>query len=550
MDNNMVSKNDILEVLITAVASTGEGIAKIDGYAVFVPFAAFGDVVKIKVVKAGKSYGYGEITEIIKPSGGRVTPVCDVYEKCGGCNIMHLSYDRQLEFKKQRVVDALERIGGFKNPEVADTEGMDTPVNYRNKIQIPVSESGGRVTAGFYAPRSHRVIPAQGCILQHKENEKYLNAVLSWMDKHHISAYNEDSHKGIVRHIYTRIGFYSGEVMVSVVANAKTLPYGDELCEILKSITIAGLTLKSVVHNINTEKTNVILGGKNRVLFGGDFIQDSLDHLKFKISHNSFYQVNPVMTERLYRKAVGLLGNIKDKRVFDIYCGIGTISLFLAGNAGEVIGVEYAADAVADARENAEINNITNVKFYKGDANEVIPKLYAKGISADAAVVDPPRKGLGEELLNTLIKMSPQKIVYVSCNPATLARDLKFLHGHGYKIETVLPFDQFPNTAHVETVVLLSQLKPDDKIEIDLTLDELDITSAESKATYEEIKDYVQKNFALKVSSLYISQVKRKLGLEVGKNYNLPKSDNPAVPECPPEKEKAIIEALQHFGMI
>lgn len=459
----MLSKNDIIDAEITAYGSEGEGIAKIDGYPVFVPYTAVGDRIKLKILKAGKSFAFGKAEEIIVPSPDRGGDLCPVFTKCGGCSIMHLKYDAQLSLKRQKVVDALERIGSFRGIEVSEICGMENPVNYRNKIQVPVSGEGGKIIAGFYAPRSHRPVACTGCTLQHPENEKYLNAVLRWMEKYKIQPYDEQTHTGTVRHIYTRIGFKTGEVMVSVIANAKKLPFADELCEILKEIKSEKLILKSVMHNINTEKTNVVLGEKSKVLYGREFIYDYLDNLKFKISHNSFYQVNPVMTEKLYKKAVDLLGDVSDKRVFDIYCGIGTVTLFVARRAKSVIGVEYVKSAVIDAKENAKENNITNTTFYQGDANRLIPDLYRQGITADAVVVDPPRKGLGEELLNTLAKMNPEKIVYISCNAATLARDLKFLCEHGYEIKEVHPFDQFPSTAHVEVIIKMQLVDSKEK---------------------------------------------------------------------------------------
>lgn len=452
----MLKKNDIVEARVTAYGSEGEGVCKIDGYTVFVPMAAVGDVLKIKILKAGKSYGYGKIEEIISPSADRVSPACPAYEKCGGCSIMHLSYPAQLAFKKQKVADALYRIGGIADAKVQDVFKMDEPFYYRNKIQLPVSASDDGVVTGFYAPRSHRVIPIGECKLQRKNVKEYISAVLEWMKLYSISPYSEENHSGCVRHIYIRTGLYTNEMMVSIVANTKKLPHADELCRMLLNIK-SPFTLTSVIHNINTKKTNVVLGSECIVLYGRDFIYDTLEGLKFKISHNSFYQVNPKMTEQLYKKALELLGDVSDMTVFDLYCGIGTISLFAAREAKKVIGVEYVSEAIEDARENAKMNSIDNAEFYCGDAGEVVTALYKMGITADAVIVDPPRKGLGEDLFDTLSKMRPGKIVYVSCNAATLARDVKALCADGYEIKAVCPFDQFPNTAHVETVVLLNR---------------------------------------------------------------------------------------------
>ena len=378
-------------------------------------------------------------------------------------------------------------------------------------------------------------------------NEQILNLVLAHMEAYDIPAYDEITGKGLVRHVLIRYGFQSKEIMVCLVVNGSRIPGAEDL--IAKLREIPGMT--SISLNINREKTNVILGRKGKLLWGQEYITDTIGPIAYQISPQSFYQVNPVQTQKLYEKALEYAGLEGNETVWDLYCGIGTISLFLAQKAKQVYGVEIVPAAIEDAKRNATLNHITNAEFFVGKAEEVLPEKYEKeGIYADVIVVDPPRKGCEESVLATMVKMQPKRIVYVSCDSATLARDLKYLRGEGYEVKKVQGVDQFPHTVHVETVVLLSQQKPDDTIEIDLDLDELDATSAETKATYQEIKDYVLKEFGLKVSNLYISQIKRKCGIEVGENYNLPKTENPKVPQCPKEKEDAIKAALKYFAMI
>ena len=378
-------------------------------------------------------------------------------------------------------------------------------------------------------------------------NRQLMNIVKKWMKDYKVPPYNEVNHTGLVRHIFTRIGKYTGEIMVCLVINGKRIPAADEFVNALKNVP--GMT--SICLNINQEKSNVILGNTVKCLWGKPYITDKIGDVAYQISPLSFFQVNPVQTQKLYRTALEYAGLTGEETVWDLYCGIGTISLFLAQCAKKVYGVEIVPQAIEDARKNALLNHIKNAEFFVGKAEEVLPEQYEKyGVYADVIVVDPPRKGCDEKLLRCMVQMAPKRIVYVSCDPATLARDLHFLEENGYKVEKVRCVDMFSHSVHVETVVLLSQLKPDDTIEIDLDLDELDATSAETKATYEEIKEYVKEKYQLKVSNLYISQIKRKCGIEVGINYNLPKSENSRVPQCPPEKEKAIREALEYFQMI
>lgn len=542
-----VEKNKTYEVFVDALGSGGEGIGRLDGFTVFIEGALPGETVRALMMKVKKSYGYGKLLEIITPSPQRREPRCPVAKQCGGCQLQSLSYEAQLAYKARKVRDDLERIGGLKGIKVQDTLGMEMPWRYRNKAQFPVGRrADGGCAVGFYAKRSHRIVETPVCFLQDACNDEIVRIVREFMEKYHIPPYDEEKHIGLVRHILTRVGKKSGEIMVCIVINGGGMPHSAELAKRLQAVQ----GLVSVVLNVNREKTNVILGREIIPVWGKKTISDELDGLSFEISPLSFYQVNPVQTEVLYRKAVEMAALDGTETVLDLYCGIGTMSLFFARKAKRVLGVEIVEAAVRDARENAKRNGMENVEFAAGAAEDVVPEWVRNGVSADVVVVDPPRKGCDGRLLETILQIAPEKVVYVSCNPATLARDLRVLLDGGYWAEEAQPVDMFPHTTHVETVVCLSQQKPDDVIRIGLDLDELEVTPAESKATYGEIKAYVREKFGLKVSSLYISQVKRKCGLEVGENYNLAKSENAKQPQCPPEKENAIIEALRHFQMI
>ena len=569
-------KNDIVTLKIEDCGIDGEGIGKADGFTVFVKDAVIGDTVRAKIMKAKKNYGYGRLEEIITPSPDRVEPKCQFARQCGGCQLQALSYEKQLEFKTSKVRGHLERIGGFTDIPMEKILGMEQPFHYRNKAQFPVGKSkDGRIITGFYAGRTHSIIENRDCALGVTQNKEVLDRVIAHMEKFNIQPYDENTGKGLVRHVLIRYGFFTDEMMVCLIINGEKLP-GEEalvksLCQIPEAV--------SVMVNVNKKRNNVILGEKVRLLWGQPYITDKIGEISYQISPLSFFQVNPYQTGRLYGKALEYAQLSGNETVWDLYCGIGTISLFLAQKAKMVRGVEIIPAAIENAKENACLNGFANTEFFVGKAEEVLPEQFARtGERADVIVVDPPRKGCDETLLSTIIEMQPDRVVYVSCDSATLARDLKYLCERGYELKKVCPVDMFPNTVSVETVVLLSQYrdkstcldergsrqiemqasrlasllaqKPDDTIEIDLDLDELDATSAELKATYQEIKDYVLKEFGLKVSSLYISQVKRKCGIEVGENYNLPKSENARVPQCPKEKEDAIKAALKYYAMI
>lgn len=541
-------KNDVLTVEIEDIGHDGAGIGKVDGYTLFVKDAVIGDVVEVKVMKAKKNYGYAKLLKIITPSASRVEPLCPYAKQCGGCQIQMMSYEEQLRFKENKVRNNLKRIGGFEEIPMEPILGMKNPFYYRNKAQFPVGyDKEGNLITGFYAGRTHSIINNRRCYLGVSENELVLNQVLDWMERNHISAYEEESGKGLIRHVLIRYGFTTKEVMVCLVVNGAGIPAKEDLIEGLR--TIPGMT--SITISSNTKQTNVIMGEKITLLWGQPYITDFIGNIQYQISPLSFYQVNPAQTKRLYETALEYAGLSGDETVWDLYCGIGTISLFLAQRAKQVYGVEIISAAIEDAKRNARLNQIENAQFFVGKAEEVLPEKYEKEqIYADVIVVDPPRKGCEESVLDTMVQMEPKRIVYVSCDSATLARDLKYLCERGYEMKKVKAIDQFPQTEHVETVCLLSKLHSDQHIEVELQMDELDLTAAESKATYEEIKDYVLEHSGLKVSSLYIAQVKEKCGIIERVNYNLPKSENSRQPKCPPEKETAIREALEYFRMI
>ena len=541
-------KNDLVTLEIEDCGIDGEGIGKADGFTVFVKDAVIGDTVTAKIIKAKKNYGYGRLMEVLKPSPYRVEPKCEFARQCGGCQLQALSYDQQLVFKTNKVKGHLERIGGFTDIPMEPIIGMDELFHYRNKAQFPVGRNKeGKIVTGFYAGRTHNIIENRDCALGVAENKEVLDRVIAHMEKYGIEPYNEATGKGLVRHVLIRYGYFTKEVMVCLILNGNKIPKEEQLVKSL--CEIPGMT--SITINVNKKHSNVILGEEIRLLWGQEYITDRIGDISYQISPLSFYQVNPMQTQKLYAKALEYADLHGQETVWDLYCGIGTISLFLAQKAKFVRGVEIVPAAIENAKENAKLNGLENTEFFVGKAEEVLPREYKKnGVYADVIVVDPPRKGCDETLLETMVEMNPDRIVYVSCDSATLARDLKYLCERGYELRKVCPVDQFGMTVHVETVVLLSQQKPDDTIEIDLDLDELDATSAELKATYQEIKDYVLKEFGLKVSNLYISQVKRKCGIEVGENYNLPKSENARVPQCPKEKEDAIKAALKYYAMI
>lgn len=470
-----MEKNQEFIVTIEDMNEDGAGVGKLDGYIWFVKDAVIGDVVRAKAIKMKKSYGFARLMEVLEPSGSRVAPPCPVARQCGGCQLQAMSYEEQLKFKERKVMNNLMRIGGFAEDEIhmLPIMGMEEPWRYRNKAQFPFGrDKDGNVIAGFYAGRTHAIIESEDCLLGVEENKDILNIVKRFMEEMKIEPYDETSHKGLVRHVLIRKGFKTGEIMVCLVINGKKLPGGKRLVEMLcggdrrerkgekvKREEIQGNGIKgmtSISYSVNQERTNIIMGKEIVNLYGPGFITDYIGNVKYQISPLSFYQVNPVQTERLYGTALEYAGLTGDETVWDLYCGIGTISLFLAQKAGKVYGVEVVPQAIEDARRNAEINGINNAEFFAGKAEEVLPEQFEKNkVHADVIVVDPPRKGCDAVCLDTILKMRPERVVYVSCDSATLARDLRYLADGGYEVVRVRCCDMFPGTVHVETVTLL-----------------------------------------------------------------------------------------------
>jgi 23S rRNA (uracil1939-C5)-methyltransferase len=450
----MVEKNKDYIIDITGMGYEGEGVGKVDNFTIFVQGALLGETVKVKIVKVAKNYAHGKLLEVIKSSEHRAEPVCSIYKRCGGCQMQHMSYEGQLEFKTQRVKEVIERIGKLEDVVIHKTLGMKEPYRYRNKVQLPVGKINGEVKIGFYAPRSHDIIGMDTCHIQDEVADKVVKLTKEWIIKHNIETYDEEKECGNVRHIMIRRGFKTGEVMVVIVTREEKLPFADEFVKLMID-NVEGL--KSVVQNINSRKTNVILGDKNKTLWGEDVITDYIGEFRFNISPLSFFQVNPIQTEVLYGKALEYASLTGDETVFDAYCGTGTISLFLSQKAKKVYGVEIVPEAIEDAKKNAAQNGVDNVEFLVGESEKVIPELIEKGIRADVIVVDPPRKGCERSLLEAISKIEPKRIVYVSCDPATLARDLGILKDLGYRTVEIQPVDMFPQTAHVECVVLIEK---------------------------------------------------------------------------------------------
>ncbi len=450
----IVKKNDVLEVTVTDVTATGDAVVKHEDYPIFVQGGVTGDVLNITVTKTNKTYGFGRINKIISPSPHRVTPACPVFQSCGGCDYMHISYSHQLEIKSNTVKGNLQRIGSV-HPGEYEFEGIvgaDTSFGYRNKAQLPLGKHGKETVFGFYSKGSHSIVPVQSCMIQNKSINKVAEAFLRYANKYGISVYDEKSHRGILRHLYVRTGNTTGEILVVIVTNSrKPLPHADELIKSLQEHS----GLKGIIQNINTDKTNLILGKESIVLWGEDKISSMIDKLGFTISSESFFQVNGAQTEKLYAKALEYACPTDEETVFDLYCGTGSISLFLAQKAKKVIGVEIVEKAIENAKENAISNSIDNAYFYAGDCAKVVQKLISQGERADIVVVDPPRKGCSEDMLELINTMSPAKLVYVSCNSATLARDVKILREYGYTLKKVCGVDMFPNSGHCEVVCIL-----------------------------------------------------------------------------------------------
>ena len=554
-------KNDIVTLEIVDCGTDGEGIGKADGFTVFVKDAVIGDTIVAKIMKAKKNYGYGRLMEILKPSPYRVEPVCLSARQCGGCQLQAVSYEEQKVFKEKKLRGHLERIGGFTEFPMEPLIGMDDPYHYRNKAQFPVGRNKeGRIVTGFYAGRTHAIIENRDCALGIPQNKDVLDRVIAHMEKYNIAPYDEATGKGLVRHIFVRYGFFTGELMVCLIINGQDLPHQRELVE--KLCEIPGMT--SISLNMNKKRSNVILGDKVKTIWGEDYITDKIGDISYEISPLSFFQVNPKQTWKLYSKALEYADLHGEETVWDLYCGIGTISLFLAQKAKFVRGVEIVPAAIEDAKRNAQINHIENVEFFVGKAEEVLPREYEKnGVYADVIVVDPPRKGCDEMLLKTILKMQPKRVVYVSCDSATLARDLRFLCDNGYELKKVCGVDQFPQTVHVETVVLLSHKKPDGHINVKVEFGEgegkvpldniakrAESYKSKERVTYKMIKEYIEAKYGFKVHTAYIAEVKRDLGLPMYDASNAVEELKQPRKHPTAEKVEAIKDALKHFEVI
>ena len=544
MEKYTLTKNQDIEIEITGITTEGRGVGHYEGMAVFVPNTAVGDVIDCHIIKTKKNYAIGKIKSIIKAAEDRIIPDCDVFEKCGGCVFRHINYTAEAEMKRQRVKDAFERIGHIEiEPEKIIKSGRTN--RYRNKAQFPVRSDKNGISMGFFAANSHRVIDCRDCMLQPVEFARILRVFEKWIKKNAITVYNEETKKGLLRHIYIRKAFETNQIMVCAVINGHNLPKKDELiialikeCDNIASITV----------NENTNDSNVILGKKCYTVWGADYIEDILCGVRVRISPLSFYQINHDQAQLLYEKAAEYANLSKDDVLLDLYCGAGTIGLSMADKVKKVIGVEIIPEAIEDAKINAEINGITNAEFICGDAPEAAEILKDRGIKPDVIIVDPPRKGCAAELLDTIVEMNPKRLVYVSCDPATLARDCAILKEKGYEVKKVTPVDMFPRTAHVETVVLLSREKADDHIRFSINTEDLK-KNVGGYATYGDIKAYVLEKFGLKVSSLYIAQTKDKCGIKERENYYIGEGKSKEL-ICPPEKEQAIMDAFRHFGML
>lgn len=543
----MLNKNAIVEVEIVDLTHEGAGVAKVDGFVFFVDNALPGEVIKMRVLKLKKNIGFGKVEEYVTLSPNRNQDIDATYLRSGIADFGHMTYEEQLKFKRKQVVDNLYKTAGISDLEVAETLGMDTPYAYRNKAQVPVRRVKGQLETGFYRKNSHDLIPIEDFLIQDKEIDKLIVFVRDLLRRYDLKPYDEKEQTGLIRHLVVRRGHYSGQMMLVFVT---TRPKVFRIEQVIAKITEAFPSVVSIIQNINDKNTNAIFGKEFRTLYGKETITDSMLGNDYEISAQSFYQVNTEMAEKLYQTAIDFSDLNNDSIVIDAYSGIGTIGLSFAKQVKEVYGVEVIETAVEDAKKNAERNGITNAHYVADSAENAMAKWSKDGIKPDIIIVDPPRKGLTESFIKASVAMQPEKITYVSCNPATMARDIKLYQELGYELKKVQPVDLFPQTHHVETVALLSKLDVDKHIDVEIKLDELDLTSAESKATYAQIKEYILEKFDLKVSTLYIAQIKKKCGIVLREHYNKSKKEKQVIPQCTPEKEEAIMDALRHFKMI
>ena len=546
-----LQKNQILTLRIERLSSDGSGVAhSADGEAVFVPGTAPGDEARVRIVKDCGRYAFGILDELLTPSPDRIPVDCPVADPCGGCSLRHLDYAAELRAKQESVLDAFRRIGGLEVP-VLDILPSPEVDRYRNKVQFPVGvDKNGAPCIGFYAGRTHRIVPCPDCKLQPGVLNEIGNALCAFFAQQGIRPYDEQSGKGLVRHIFLRRGAHSGQIMVCLVCTRAKLPHAEQLCTALREQFPA---ISTILLNVNAKNTNVILGGENHILYGPGYIEDTLCGVPVRLGPLSFYQVNTLAAERLYGVASQYAQLTPDDTLLDLYCGMGTIGLSMADQCRELIGVEIVPEAIESAKANAARMGETvaaKSRFFCADAGQAATQLAAEGLHPDIVMLDPPRKGCDEATLSAVVRMAPRRVVYVSCNPATAARDAAWLEKNGYHAEKVQPVDLFPRTKHVEAVLLLTKLNVERHIEVDVSMDELDVTAAESKATYNEIRDYVWEHYQFKVSNLYIAQVKQKHGIIERENHHKAKSENTKQPKCPKEKEDAIVEALKYFKII
>lgn len=534
------------EVECFDINNDGKGVVRYEGVTGFIDDLLIGEKALIETTYRKKDVFYGKVINRIITSKDRIKPICPYFNDCGGCKLMHMNYNAQLKYKKNKVNECLKRIGSI-NTKVNDTIGMNNPYNYRNKIQMPIKVKGKNIVTGFYKEKTHDIVPIDKCYIENKEADHIIITIKSLMKKFKIEPYNEDKRKGVIRHILIKNSKLTNENMVVLVTNIDSFPGRNDFIKQLKKLEPS---ISTIVQNINTRDTNVILGEKERILSGKGYIIDELCGIKFKISPKSFYQINPFQTEKLYSLAIDSLNLTKNDLILDAYCGIGTIGLIASKKVKQVIGVEIESAAVKDAINNAKNNNINNALFFCGDAGDFIVEQYKEGIFFDAVIMDPPRKGSTEKFLDILIKTKPKKIAYISCDPATLARDLKYLSPL-YDIVNVTPVDMFPHTSHVETIVLLSHRKADDYVEVEIDTEDFPITSAELKATYQDIIEYISKKYNVKVTNLEIAQMKQKYGIKERECYNKGKDNSKYLqPKCTKEKENYILDAFRYYKMI
>lgn len=543
----MLHKNDIIETEISDISHEGMGIAKVDGFVFFVENALPGEIIKMRVLKLRKRIGYGKVEEYLTTSPHRNEGLDYTYLRTGIADLGHLTYEQQLLFKQKQVADNLYKIAHISDVLVEPTLGMTIPLAYRNKAQVPVRRVDGQLETGFFRKNSHTLVSIEDYLIQEKEIDALINFTRDLLRKFDVKPYDEEQQSGLIRNLVVRRGHYTGQLMLVLVTTRPKIFRIDQMIEKLVS---AFPSVVSIMQNINDRNSNVIFGKEFRTLYGSDTIEDQMLGNTYAISAQSFYQVNTEMAEKLYQKAIDFSDLNSEDIVIDAYSGIGTIGLSVAKQVKHVYGVEVVEKAVSDAKENATRNGITNSTYVADSAENAMAKWLKEGIKPTVIMVDPPRKGLTESFVYSAAQTKADKITYISCNSATMARDIKLFEELGYHLVKIQPVDLFPMTHHVETVALLSKLDVDKHINIEIELDELDLTSAESKATYAQIKEYVWNKFELKVPTLYIAQIKRKCGIELREHYNKSKKEKQIIPKCTPEKEEAIMDALRHFKMI